>query len=346
MNWEPFDWKIPHCVEILGFQIISFSAAKNSLWLTNAVILILLKVLVWKFLPGLIHSDVKNVKSKGTGMLKTGRGGENSQSNKCAGVFIQFKIQLLLLLPMELLWHRELVLQRRRSWNNQDLWEGWKLPAFPISRQGVPVLGRARHFQRRCLAPEWHQTPFRSSFSLLPNEAEMTPFEQRCLHESVQHPQQGTSGHSWSSVMKDTEVIQSRKEKSTSSSGERSHTPVPQQHLPRELNLLLKSGQRAVKEEKENCLHWKCIVWLISQWLKQFRAISRIRARDLLCDQANQPWQEMSLPAEVQTLGLPLWMAPCSAESPDTSHAGTSLSLQHPRQSAATMLLLQSIRLD
>lgn len=183
-------------MEILGFQIISFSAAKNSLWLTNAVILILLKVLVWKFLPGLIHSDVKNVKSKGTGMLKTGRGGENSQSNKCAGVFIQFKIQLLLLLPTELLWHRELVLQRRRSWNNQDLWEGWKLPAFPISSQGVPVLGRARHFQRRCPAPEWHQTPFRSSFSLLPNEAEMTPFEQRCLHESVQHPQQGTSGHS------------------------------------------------------------------------------------------------------------------------------------------------------
>lgn len=48
----------------------------------------------------------------------------------------------------------------------------------------------------------------------------------------------------------------------------------------------------------------------------------------------------MSLPAEVQTLGLLLRPPLCSAESLDTSHAGTSFLPDHPRQSAAAMLVL------
>lgn len=203
-------------------------------------------------------------------------------------------------------------------------------------------MGRARHLQRRFPALTWHLIPFSSSFPLLPDEAAISPFQKKVPScEGVQHPQQGISGHSWFYEIKDILVIQRRKQKSTSSSGGSLHTHTPVQHLP---SSLLKSGQRAVKEEKENCLHGKRIVWLISQWLKQFRAISRIRARDLLCliRQISRGRRCLCL-QRFKPWGF-LWeCVPALLRALDTSHAGTSLSLP---ATPGNLLLLQSIRLD
>lgn len=132
--------------------------------------------------------------------LKTGRGEENSASNKRAGVFTQFNTQLFLLLPpVELLWHREVVLQRSRSWNNQDLWEGWQLPTLSIRQPRGSLFWEEPDAFRGGVQPQCGLWP-RSGhpFSLLPNEAGITPFQTKVPPcECVQQPQQGNSGHSW-----------------------------------------------------------------------------------------------------------------------------------------------------
>lgn len=50
-----------------------------------------------------------------------------------------------------------------------------------------------------------------------------------------------------------------------------------------------------------------------------------------LFDQTNQPWREMPLPAEVQTLGFTLGISPCSAENLDNPMLGQAFLSQPPQ---------------